>query len=344
MKNDNIYEAIQRSGAKMLILPLAPVTGASPGEIEQSEHFLSESQNAFAEAATHGLTVVPGLGAYAFPKPNSALRKTWIDFAAEMVNKYGPGTSSNLKYWQIWNEPNMEFKTTKDTQGGEPKPGEFARFFKEMAEAMRKASKEVKILSPSLYGYRSYGCAPACHQGAHEFLENMDTELKNLNYDGKEQGYDAISLHPYVFELGRRGHKHAPMDANEVKKVKEEIQSKIKEIHNLHVNRPIWVTELGFPVDNPAMTAHVPPVTPSIQRALVKSTFVMLQNNSDPKRLNIAHAFYYNIQDAPSVGNGWEYHAGLLDADPAKPPRPAWGAYSDLAGGQHCPFASKPEC
>ena len=327
MQSEHIYEAIERSGAKMLLLPLAP----GPQSV---------FENALAEAAAHHLTVLPGLGAFAFPREGTAARKEWVKYAGEVVERYGPGTSSNIRLWQIWNEPNMEFSSSSEYLGGKPKPRVFAKFFKEMAEGMREASSEVKILSPSMYGYRAEGCHPSCHQGARQFLEAMDEELKELNYNGEHQGYDAISLHPYVFEVGRPHHKHAPVNAQQVKDVKNEIRSKIAEVHSLHVNKPIWVTELGFPVANPAKTAHVPPVSPLIQRSLVKSSFTMMQNNRD--RLNIAHAFYYNIQDAPSVGTGWEYYSGLLDVE--KDPRPAWGGYSELAGGQSCPFAAEAEC
>jgi exo-beta-1,3-glucanase (GH17 family) len=102
----------------------------------------------------------------------------------------------------------------------------------------------------------------------------------------------------------------------------------ISGVHALEPGNPLWITELGFPVANPGSKAGVPEVTNAVQKLLVQASFSMMQNNRN--RLNIAHAFYYNVQD--DAKPGWEYHCGLLTLAGSK--RPAWSAFAKRAGGE----------
>jgi hypothetical protein len=106
----------------------------------------------------------------------------------------------------------------------------------------------------------------------------------------------------------------------------------IAAVHDYEPKKPLWITELGFSVSNVRNPGKVPPVTNSLQRQLVRASFSMMQNSR--KELNIAHVFYYNIQDE-SLG-GWEFHSGLLTVNNRA--RPAWTAFSSLAGGKNCPY------
>ena len=116
-----------------------------------------------------------------------------------------------------------------------------------------------------------------------------------------------------------------------MKELSDAVKGVITKVHKLHKEKPLWITELGFPVDHAKSQDKFPPVKKDIQEKLVKATFTMMKNNRNP--LNIGHAFYYDIQDAPPLL--WEYRSGLLTLD--RDPRPAWSAYSKLAGGNKCP-------
>jgi exo-beta-1,3-glucanase (GH17 family) len=131
-------------------------------------------------------------------------------------------------------------------------------------------------------------------------------------------------------------HQHAPGDEGDVKQTSGAIRRVITGVHALHPGKPLWVTELGFPVANPGNSGNVPEVTNQIQKKLVQASFTMMRNNR--KRLNISRAFYYNIQDTTQPG--WEYHAGLLTFKGNV--RPAWTAFSNLAGGEPCPHSPSP--
>ncbi len=321
MQSEKFWEAMERSGAKMLRLVVAP---GGQGEVDK----------VFKAAAERDITILPYFGHGAFPQENTKNRENWIEYAEEMVKKYGPSSSFShpVKVWEIWNEPNMRFtEAVGPEEEGNINPEEFAGFFKEMAEALRSASGGgIQVLTPGLFGYRNGGCHPECHLTPRVFLERMDKELAKLEYSN---AYDAVSLHPYIFKIGKRHHQHPPRDEGDVKRVSKAIKRVIAGVHKLKPGKPLWITELGFPVANPGNKGKVPEVTNSIQKLLVQASFSMMQNNR--KGLNIARAFYYNIQDHAKLG--WEYHSGLLTLKGVA--RPAWASYSNLAGGEPCPNA-----
>ncbi|HYH54218.1 MAG TPA: LamG domain-containing protein, partial [Solirubrobacterales bacterium] len=324
MREQSIYEAVERSGAKMHHIGISPY--ADQVEIDR----------AFKAAAKSDITVLPGLGGGPYPKPGTPARAKWLQYAKDMVQAYGPGSSFShpAKAWVIWNEPNMSHLdkvTNSNEEEGAVNPEGFAEFFKEMSEALRSASKgKIQILTPGFYGYRVGGCHPQCHLTPRVFLKRMDEQLKALSYSN---AYDGMALHPYVFKIGERGRQHAPRDEADVKQLSIAIRRVIAGVHKLHPDKPLWITEIGFPVANPGNKAKVPPVTNHIQRLLVQATFSMMQNYRI--HLNIPHAFYYNIQDDAKAG--WEYHSGLLTLKGNA--RPAWSPYSELAGGKPCPHA-----
>jgi hypothetical protein len=321
MKNQSIWEAIERSGAKVVRFAIYPYP-----------HLQKEIDEAFEEAAKRDITVLPYFGSGPFPRAG-ADREDWIKYAKKMVNKYGPDSSFSppVKAWEIWNEPNMPFQGASDNQEGKVNPEGFAVFFKEMSEALRTASEGgIQVLTPGLYGYRVPGCHPECHLTPREFLKRMDQKLSELSYSN---AYNAVSLHPYVFKIGEPKHQHEPRDQGEVKRVAKAIKRVITAVHALKPGKPLWITELGFPVANPENRGNVPPVTTSVQDQLVQASFSMMQNNR--QRLDISHAFYYNIQDDSKPG--WEYHSGLLTLKGKA--RSAWTPYSNLADGKSCPHA-----
>jgi len=319
MLEENAFDAVENSGARMLRLRV------QPGD-------QSVINEAFKVAAEHDITILPYLGDGAFPKAGTEYREDWINYAKEMVQRYGPDSSFShpVKAWEVWNEPNMPFAGSAEREGN-VNPEEFAGFMKEMSEALRSSSEGgIQVLAPGLFGYRVPGCHPACHLTPRAFFKRMDLKLSELGYSN---AYDAISLHPYVFKIGMRGHQHAPRDEGDVKQASRAIKRVITSLHHLKLGKPLWITELGFPVANPGNVAGVPAVSNPIQKQLVQASFSMMQNNR--QRLNIAHAFYYNIQDTDNPG--WDSHSGLLTVKGQA--RPAWNAYSSLADGKSCPHA-----
>jgi hypothetical protein len=334
----NAFQPTEESGAKWIKLPVGK---GFPKE---------QTKEAFEEAKAHSLTILPGMGGGPIPKPETSLRSDWLTYAAETVKTYGPNSSYKIKTWEIWNEPNMPhpitFEQGENQEDKEAKekfkaesiekvnPKAFAKFFDEMATVMRAAAKEgenkegIEILAPGLFGYRSPGCNhnhTECHQVPRQFLKVMNEELGGPTTNA----YDAINIHPYVFRLGKAHKQHAPTK-QEIVELVEAIHQSIVELHKVRTDLPIWVTELGFPVENLKNPKLFPNVTLPVQRLAVKASFAMMQSNRE--LLNIPHAFYYNLQDISVPG--WDYHSGLLDFNGKK--RPAWSAYKCRAEGNPC--------
>jgi hypothetical protein len=254
-----------------------------------------------------------------------------------LVGEYGPGGTKKYKYpidnWEIWNEPNMPFPL-KSGEAPTPElerkvnPKAFALFLKEMSEALRAGAGEegpsLTILAPGLFGYKGTNCGPNCHDTPRLFLNEMNKRLKELEKPGQQSVYDAVSIHPYVFTVGLPGKKHAPTSHAEVLTVTRSIEQTIAGIHKA-AKKPVWVTEIGFPVENKINTEKFPPVKENVQKMLVGASFAMMQNGR--KRLGISHVFYYNIQDRNE--DGWDWHCGLLDYGGTK--REAFGEYKNFA-------------
>jgi hypothetical protein len=342
------FTAISDSGAKWFRFVVAKDSGY---------------QQAFAEAESHGLTSLPYLGAGAFPKTAHA-REGFFTFAKEMMRKYGPnGTLHQIDTWEIWNEPNMFHGEVPAGYEGRVDPKEFAEFYAELVTEMRsvKGASEVHVLAPGLFGYKSDRIGELASKnnksrkeilegplgrGGHEsprtFLQIFD---KTLLEEKLENPYQGISLHPYVFKTvgAGKGNEvlHAPADEADAKQVKKEVKAMIRGVQkqaeeDLKTSKPIWVTELGFPVRSEVEgrpDPSIPAVTIQEQALLVRETFAMLK--SRPTNLKVEHAMYYNIQDRP--GESWEFHAGLLTDTGF--PRPAWEAFRKLAGGKACTAA-----
>jgi hypothetical protein len=333
MVRANTFDAIENSGAKMFRFVVAP--GA-------------EVSKSFNNAASHNLTPLPYLGQGAFPKPGTEAATNFINYAKNMVQTH----RSEADTWEIWNEPNMRFQLnpgqippifeTNQVQGN-VRPAEFAAFYKELVKGIRSVSTGVHILTPGLFGYRA---SVKGHLTPRSFLKQFNEALETT--PKLENPYGSVSLHPYVFktrtaeDVKRHRGAHAPKDEEDAKQVRNEVKGMIKgvrklEKHMLGENKPIWVTELGFPVrseEDGHSSKSIPPVDPTEQKLLLRASFAMLLGSR--KSLEIEHAFYYNIEDLP--GPSWEHHAGLLNENHR--PRPAWTAFSTLADGKECPHST----
>ena len=346
-ETENDYQAIENSGAKMIRLEVNFGTG------------FSRTAEAFRRAQAHNLTVLPYVTGADFPKhetnespPQETEQwKKWTTYAKEVIEKFGPNSTYGIKTWEIWNEPNMPHRIV--FQKGETKeqkketaelkeeviekvdPGDFGNFFGVMSKIMKATAligenqEGIEILAPGMYGYK--------HSEKNKKEELHETAVKFLELMGHESAYDALSLHPYVFKVGKQHHLHKPREnmPQDYGELAKAVKRLITDVHKFDKKKPIWITELGFPVINTLNPGVFPPVSPSVQKALLQASFSMVQNNR--ARLNIEHALYYNIQDKPETnqeraeGEVWEAHAGLLALSGAR--RPAWYAYRCLAEG-----------
>ncbi|MGE4123165.1 MAG: LamG domain-containing protein [Solirubrobacterales bacterium] len=341
MLKHNTFDAVENSGAKVFRFVAAP--GANV-------------VTALSQAKSHNLIPLPFLGSGNWPKPGSDAADNFVKYAEHAVETYGPGTSYDVDTWEMWNEPNMRQPINlsanppvyEDAEHqGKVRPAEFAEFYKEVVQGIRSAKKGVHIVGPGLFGYRSNVKEKRLTPRAFlkQFNEALKTEPK------LEEPYGALSLHPYRFKTKiKKGEKlHVPKNEADAIQVRKEVKSMIAGVHNLQAkqlggSKPIWITELGFPVrseEGGKPSTKIPAVSEPEQKLLVRQTLWALLHS--PARLEVDRAIYYNIEDRPAEfpgenGGGWDHHSGLLTE--GRQPRPAWTAYANLAGGKECPHSA----
>ncbi|MFT3864534.1 MAG: fibronectin type III domain-containing protein [Solirubrobacterales bacterium] len=280
---------------------------------------------------------------------------------------YRGSSAKPVTSWEIGNEPNLgknvpnpseSYEATRTNENGEVeswgKLHEIGAVFASLSAAARRAAKaqyhavngvaesesekekenkesHLNILLPGLFSTGSTGCEAGgeCHVSAQDFVSHM----------GYESSYNAVSLHPYAFRVGAAGSEHAPEDKEHqleelISKVESHIQAVRNALTGANSEKPIWVTELGFPVESKNTTAF-PPVTPETQAHLIEKAMQMLAlaYPSVPQGgLGVEHAFFWNIRDT----NGhpeepqWDWHSGLRDIEGKM--RPAWKVFRAEAG------------
>jgi len=172
----------------------------------------------------------------------------WRNQVKKMVERYGPNgslwkenpqiKSLPIRYWEIWNEPNIEFLNP---------PKEMTRI-QLYAEVLKAASEEIRSLDPQakIIAFNTAG-------GVSTGLPSPDGYAAQVQYYGwrrfiKETTqitgvdcYDAIGLHPYTMPMGP--------EAGGVAKGLELLKAVTTEQKS--DKKQIWYTEVGFPIEYP---------------------------------------------------------------------------------------------
>lgn len=139
----------------------------------------------FAAAKANGITILPVVG-YA---PSWASPTDSADYAAFVqaaVERYGPGTSYNLQWFELWNEPYDSYAWSGHT----PEPEAYARDVLAAAQAAKGASPTVKVLISA--DYRGEPQAGGLTSSETSWIPSMFAAVPNLG-----QWIDGVSVHPY---------------------------------------------------------------------------------------------------------------------------------------------------
>lgn len=187
-----------------------------------------------AAAKENGITILPVLSyAPSWARPTDA--SAYAAFVKAAVKRYGPGTSANLKWWELWNEPYFAYAWSGHT----PEPEAYARDYAAAAEAAKSVSPSVKLLIAADYqdSPQTGGTTP----WETSWISDMFTAVPRL---GKL--IDGVSVHPYgdnpSLSLAKPG---GWLDANG-----EWAFQRIDTIHEKFiqhgVNVPFWITEEGW--------------------------------------------------------------------------------------------------
>jgi Ricin-type beta-trefoil lectin domain len=334
----------QRSGAKYLRV-----------DILNNDFDWEQFDTLFYLAAKRGIKILPHLGAGVIPKKENGDRQKWIEKVKEAVGRYGHnGSFWNLHsdlaqytptWWEIWNEPNWYENgwLQSDGNGNEQKvvrPDIYGELLQEASDAVKGLDSQAQILAGSLL---SVGPDTTSERMlVSEFISGM----------GHGSAYDALSVHPYAF---RDNDGNIPGDnwseaakARYVEEVAKKVLGNIRKAREALKgvglsNRPIWITEIGWPVPGTNYggdgdKGKHPPIPQLIQRDLINDTFRRIEekagNGADD--LNIDRVIYYNLQDYND--DHWDHHTGLV-SDYNKQTgkarfRPAWYAFQEWSGFQ----------
>jgi len=201
----------------------------SPGVYDWS-HFDAVMRN--SEAL--GLHVLPILGyAPSWTTPTNAAG--YAEFVAAAVARYGPGTTANLHWFELWNEPYDSYAWSGKT----PEPEAYARDVAAAAEAAKKIAPSVKFLIAAEYNdsAQTGGSSP----WETTWISDMFTAVPDL---GKL--IDGVAVHPYgddpalpLAEPGGWKDTSGGWSFQRIDTTRAQFLA-----HG--VNVPFWITEVGY--------------------------------------------------------------------------------------------------
>jgi hypothetical protein len=247
---------------------------------------------AAAASATHPIRILPDLSFKRMEgkDPVTGTRKGWIEFVEECLKRYGdngtfwanhPGLPKLVpEYWEIWNEENYG---DNGNSNGQVDPPQFAEMLKETHEAFERVDSEAKIMLGGLLTVSKEG-----QGGGHLSVGGF---LHELNNAGGSPYYAAVSLHPYAFRGSvEKVAKHVMRNISKARKALNSVGGQ---------GKPIWVTEIGWPVDGPPGDELHVSVSQEKQKELLETVFdrIKVRSSSKGNGLGIEKAFYYNVQN-----------------------------------------------
>lgn len=228
------------------------------------------------------------------PLANAGQKRAWQGFLTAMAGRYG----SAIDRWQLWNEPNFKVYW-------KPKPAP-----RRYAELVRLGSRAIRFADPGAEIVLG-GVAPV-KRGMlpWEFLEGV------YDVKGVERWFDTVAVHPYFPEL------HG---------VEFQIRQALDEIDAAGDRRArIRVTELGWASEGPAAD----PMTKGRegQARMLRGSFRLLAKRRSAWRITGVdwHSFQDVSADQGEPVCSFCPGSGLVTA--SREPKPAFGAFADLAG------------
>jgi hypothetical protein len=197
-----------------------------------------------ADARASGITILPIVGyAPAWTSPTDAT--AYAAFVKAAVERYGPSTKANLRWWELWNEPYFSYAWAQKTS----EPEAYARDVVAGSEAARSVSPDVKILAAADYEDAPETGGSSAWQTA--WIDDMFTAEPSLG-----RWIDGVSIHPYgddpALPLAQPG---GFRDASGVWAFQRIDTTRAKFLAH-GVNVPFWITEVGWSTAEVSETAQ----------------------------------------------------------------------------------------
>jgi hypothetical protein len=204
-------------------------------------------------AAKKGVIISPSLGlgglSHSRTMPVEEALAKYREVAREAVRRYGPGGTlwkenpdvkpMPIRYWQIWNEPNIEFLNPGES--GLLRTQLYAKLLKAAGEEIRKLDPGAKIVAFNTAGGCQYLGSGVPPDGMWQKLKYIGWRkfIRDVTDLVGPKSYDIIGTHPYT--------KPKPPEGR-VDKGIEMLGELFKE---KKFTKPIWFTEVGFPLEYP---------------------------------------------------------------------------------------------
>ena len=224
-------------------------------------------------------------------------------FAERLVRRYGPDgelwrsqpglEERPIRAWQVWNEPNLPGYWPEG-----PDPAEYAELLGPVADAIRRADPDARVVSAGLSESR-FGIP------FREYVTGMFEA-------GAGDSLDVFALHAFA--------RDAPGSV-------AALESTRALLGELGSSAPIWITEVGWASSGPASPFTVGPEEQAERVSEALAAF-----HSRRRELGLEGVIYYNWRDAPVYEGGQDFfglHTGLVDIDGK--PKPALDAYRSVA-------------
>lgn len=250
-------------------------------------------------AQAQNLHVLPILGyAPSWTAPSDAAG--YAEFVTAAVERYGPGTTANLQWFELWNEPYYSYAWSGKT----PEPGAYARDVEAASQSAKAIAPAAKFLLAGEYadGEQTGGS----NQWETHWIPDMFAAVPDLGH-----WIDGIAVHPYggdpalpVAEPGSFRDTHG--------------QWAFQRIDTMHaqflaqgVNVPFWITEIGWST-----------------RDMSEATQAQYYNDLGPAvaaRPWIRAMFSYTLRECQEHPSDNQSQYGLLKFG-SWSPKPAYGA------------------
>jgi hypothetical protein len=190
-------------------------------------HDWSAFDGLLSTAKSNNKTILPLLGS--LPSWTTADDTAgYADFVKQAVQRYGPGTSANLTWFELWNEPYY------DSAGLQSDPDRYAKLVKAAVTAARQVNPNVKFLVAAEMDYDVNPAGHGPYQGRFMWTDEMFQSVPDLG-----SYIDAISVHPYG--------NVDPSTAVAANRMSfQRIDSIRQTFLNHGVDRPEWITEIGW--------------------------------------------------------------------------------------------------
>ena len=172
----------------------------------------------------------------------------WRKHVQDQVKRYGPdGTlwkenpqikALPVRYWQIWNEPNIEFLNPPQ---GMSRVQLYAEILKAASEEIRKLDPKAKIIAFNPAGGSMTGKpSPDVYVPQFQYYGWRRFIKETVQLTGADC-FDAVGLHPYSMPLG-------PEKGGIAKALNlmNEVAAELK-----FDNKEVWYTEVGYPLEYP---------------------------------------------------------------------------------------------